>query len=334
LCLLSSFIVNVVLVGGVAASVAAMIPSALLLSPSIMVYIAGAITIANAPYSAFKEVRVARIPTMRALNDKLRDEAHRLEGEMDALSEEIDAIAPEAKKAGAAEEQLREIADQQNFNMYRLIDLVNESEKILDQMRDNLRQKVAQDIIRIVIKSDISNDQKFCVVESKVLALKIRIQLQEYGVEFDEMKFYEALNKCPTVPRVVAIVQKLIPGLGQDDDSTISPDDDEDGERDNHVMFRLKSDKSLRMTGSLQDFPERRQSSSALVKCSSWRDAVGTSVASGSVACGPRQMSETKQVILALSSVPSRRSHNKRSSLSKGRYASSTARAKSKNSDE
>ena len=56
----------------------------------------GAITVANVPYAAFKEVRMAKIPTIRTLNNRLRDEAHRLEGEVDTLSEEIDAIAPEA----------------------------------------------------------------------------------------------------------------------------------------------------------------------------------------------------------------------------------------------
>lgn len=307
-------VVNVVLVGGVVASVAAMLPGVLLLSPSIMVYIAGAITIANAPYSAFKEVRMARIPTIRAMNNKLRDEANRLEREVDALSAEIDAIAPEAERASAVEEELREIADRQQFNVDRLIDLVNENEEILDLMRDNLRQKIVQDIIHIVIKSDVNNDQKFCKVESKMLALKIRIQLQEYGVEFDEMKFYKVMNKCPTVPRVIAIVQKLIPGLSEDDDSAAASDDD-DEDNDTYNMFRLTSDKSIRTSGSLHDVPEGRRASNALMKCSSWRGALGTSVAGGSAAGSSRQMSETMQCTLALASDPSRKRRKKRESL-------------------
>jgi len=279
-----------------------------------MVYIAGAITIANAPYSAFKEVRMARIPTIRAMNNKLRDEANRLEREVDALSAEIDAIAPEAERASAVEEELREIADRQQFNVDRLIDLVNENEEILDLMRDNLRQKIVQDIIHIVIKSDVNNDQKFCKVESKMLALKIRIQLQEYGVEFDEMKFYKVMNKCPTVPRVIAIVQKLIPGLSEDDDSAAASDDD-DEDSDTYNMFRLTSDKSIRTSGSLQDVPEGRRASIALMKCSSWRGALGTSVAGGSAAGSSRQMSETMQCTLALTSDPSRKRRKKRESL-------------------
>ncbi len=300
--------VNIVLLGGVAASVAAMIPGALVLAPSIIVYVMGAITVANVPYAAFKEVRMAKIPTIRALNQDLRNEAHRLEGEVDTLSKEIDAIAPEAERASAVEEELREIADRQQFNVDKLIDLVNENEETLDQMRENLRSKICQDIIHIVIKSDVNNDQKFCKVESKMLALKIRIQLQEYGVEFDEMKFYKVMNQNPTVSRVIAIVQKLIPDVAGDDASAASSDIDEDEDDDDYDMFRLTSDKSVRMTGSLQGVPESRLASSAITRSSSWRGALGNSGDFSSASESERQISDTtKQVTLALSSCPIRR---------------------------
>ena len=308
-------VVNVVLVGGVAASVASFLPGVLLLSPSIMVYAAGALTIANAPYAAFKEVRITKLPSLRLLNNKLAEEATRLEKEVDALSEEIDAIAPEAERAGAVEEELREIADRQQFNVDRLIDLVNENEEVLNQMRDNLRQKIVQDIVRIVIKSDANNDQTFCKVESKMLALKIRLQLQEYGVEFDEMKFYKVLNVDPSLPRVLKIVQKLIPKFGEDDESESDEDDiNEDFEDDMYDMFRLASEKSLRMTGSIHDEPENRRASSALMKSSSWRSATGDA--------GDSTSSDTlgaRQCTLALMQVPSTRRERRKS---KGRRGS------------
>ena len=286
-----------------------MIPSPLLLSPSLIVYIAGAITIINVPYSSMKEARIATMPNIRSLNDKLRDEAHRLEEEVDALSEEIDAIAPEAERASAIEEELREIAERQQFSVDKLIDLVNEDEQVLEQMRDNLKSKIVQDIIRIVINSDVNNDQKFCKVESKMLALKIRIQLQEYGVDFDEMKFYRVMNVCPTIPRVIAIVQKLIPKVVGDDDS----DSTNCGDEDDYDMFRLASDRSF---GSIQDVPQERRASSVLVRNSSWRGALRTSHRDESLSGdnSSRQMSEAQQITLALSSRP--KVKKKRSSLS------------------
>ncbi len=305
------------LLGGVAASVSSMIPGVLLLSPSIIVYAMGAITLANIPYTAFKEVRIAKIPTIRSLNNELRDDAHRLEAEVDTLVEEIDAISPEAERASAVEEELREIADRQQFNVDMLIDLVNENEAVLEQMRENLRSKICQDIIHIVIKSDVNNDQKFCKVESKMLALKIRIQLQEYGVEFDEMKFYKVMNANPTLSRVIAIVQKLIPDVVVGDDESVTSSGNDDDE-DDYDMFRLTSDRSLMMTGSLYDVPESRRASSVLTMSPSrtsfsWRESIGTETMSGMN--GSRQMSDAKQVTLALSSCPFRKRKSKKSSL-------------------
>ncbi len=299
------------LLGGVAASVTSMIPGVLLLSPSTLVYVCGAITLANVPYAAYKEVRIAKIPTIRSLNNKLLDDANRLEAEVDTLVEEIDAIAPEAERASAVEEELREIADRQQFNVDKLIDLVNDNEEVLGQMRENLKSKICQDIVRIVIKSDINNDQKFCKIESKMLALKIRIQLQEYGVEFDEMKFYRVMNANPTLSRVIAIVQKLIPDVVGDDEDSVAPSGDYDDE-DDYDMFRLTSDRSLMMTDSLQDVPESRRASSLLVRSSCWRESIGTST---NDSIGTRQMSEAKQVTLALSSCPSRQRKKRKSSL-------------------
>lgn len=110
------------------------------------------------------------------------------------------------------EADLRAIAEEQKFNVDKLVDLVKENERILEQMKDNLRHRIMQDILRIVVMSDTNNDGVYNKVECKMLVLKIRMTLQEvraksltvscvsgpppaqflqftkYGVEFDENK--------------------------------------------------------------------------------------------------------------------------------------------------
>ena len=61
------------------------------------------------------------------------------------------------------------------------------------------------------MRSDKDNDQKIDKHEAKELALKIRLQLQEYDVDFDSDKFIKVVAKDPSVPGVIAIVQKLLP---------------------------------------------------------------------------------------------------------------------------
>ncbi|EED93780.1 predicted protein [Thalassiosira pseudonana CCMP1335] len=217
--------------------------------PQLLVFVAGAICIANAPYSAYKEYQITKIPTLRSLNNALREDANRLESEVDMLSEEIDSLKPKAERAIAVEEELQTIADKQQFNVDKLVDLVKENEVILDQMKENLRRRIVQDIIKLVVSSDKDNDQRFNKAEAKILALKIRIKLQEYGVDFDEQRFYHVMNVNPTIPRIIAIVQKLTPSIDSVDggrsteDEEVGDEDEEDHANDDiDGMFRLSTD--------------------------------------------------------------------------------------------
>lgn len=239
---LKSLVVFVGLGGGVAASAAAMV-----FAPVIAIFVMGGVCIANVPYAAFKERRIGKIPSLRAMNNKLREDANNLGDAVDDLSEEIDLLEPEADRAKAVEEELRAIADQQHVNVNKLVDLVKENETILASMRDNLRQRIVQDIITIVVKSDRDNDQQIDKTEAKTLALRIRLSLQEYGVEFDSEKFLKAIGDDPTVQSVIGIVQKLLPAPEGDDDDSES--EDEDGEEDElYDMFYMAEDDATMST--------------------------------------------------------------------------------------
>ena len=115
---------------GCAASVGAMV-----LSPAIAIFVMGGICIANAPYALFKERQMDKIPSLRAMNNKLREDANNLEDAVDDLSEEIDLLEPEADRAASVEEELRGIAEKQEVNVNKLVELVKENEIILAKMR-------------------------------------------------------------------------------------------------------------------------------------------------------------------------------------------------------
>lgn len=89
----------------------------------------------SVPYSAIKERQIGKIPSLRSLNNKLREDANHLSDEVDNLAEEIDLLEPEADRAAAVEEELRGIADRQEVNVNKLVQLVKDNEVILAQMR-------------------------------------------------------------------------------------------------------------------------------------------------------------------------------------------------------
>jgi hypothetical protein len=108
-------------------------------------------------------------------------------------------------------------------------------------MRTNLQQRIAQDIITIVLKSDKNNNSTIDRFETKILALRIRLQLQEYGVEFDAAKFMIAIRKDPSVTGVMSLAMKLLDhgDGGSDNEGEQTKDDD-----DIFDMFYLASDDS------------------------------------------------------------------------------------------
>lgn len=126
--------VNICLIGGAGASAAAMV-----LAPAIMVFVAGGICIANIPYSIFKENELKKIPTLRSMNNKLREDANKLIANVDQLEDEIDILEPEADRAAEVEGNLRNIADKQHVNVDKLVELVKENEQVLVEMRVRMR---------------------------------------------------------------------------------------------------------------------------------------------------------------------------------------------------
>jgi len=231
--------VCLVLLGGAAASVASMI----IIPTAIVVFVMSGVCLLGVPYSAYKEFRIIQLPGLRTLNGELREDVLKLEGEIDDLWQEIGVLRPEAERATALKEELGDISTKQRCNVDRIVNLVKENEAILEQTRDNLRQRIVQDVIKIVMMSDKNNDGRFSRVETKFLVLKLSMQLHEYGVSFDEEKFYRVMSVDPSVTRTLAIVRRLIPPLDGYGDAFI--DDDDDNDEDAYDMFHMEDDSSF-----------------------------------------------------------------------------------------
>ena len=130
-----------------------------------------------------------------------------------------------------------------------------------------MRQRIVQDIITIVVKSDRDNDQQIDKTEAKTLALRIRLSLHEYGVEFDSEKFLKAIGDDPTVQSVIAIVQKLLPSpKGEDYDSDESESEDEEDELYD-MFYMAEDDAKMSTVGGRSTTGNSPCGSVSLMKC-------------------------------------------------------------------
>jgi hypothetical protein len=110
-------------------------------------------------------------------------------------------------RAAAIEQELRGIAETQQYNVdkvspavlsiriqvpifasntlsmiqmnYKLVNLVKENAEILQKMKDNLKKRILQGVIKIVVGSDRDRDGDNSISrkELKILCLKIRFQV-------------------------------------------------------------------------------------------------------------------------------------------------------------
>lgn len=224
-----------VLVGGTVITIGAMA-----VSPAAAVFVMAAIFIGNVPYAAYKEIQLKKLPTLRQLNNNLREDANKIEVAVDALEQEIDELRPEAERAADVEGELKKIAGEQNKNTDTLVELVKENGRIQAEMQDNVRQKIVQDMLKLVMASDRNNDGTFSEKETGMLALRISMQLQEEGVEFDQEKFKRVMSKSPTMAQTIKIVKRLVPAVDGEEGTSADEVDAEDEE--DFDMFHMKVD--------------------------------------------------------------------------------------------
>lgn len=218
------------------------------------------------PTVTYKEMKILFLPSLRKKVEQLQDTAELLQSEADILEEEIEYLLDHESRFGNVEQELQEVARAQgSFNSKELVELVRENEVTMDYMRENLRQKVIQDVIGITIRSEKDSNQGIDRVEAKLLALKITVKLEAYGITFDEDKFLQVVALNPTLWGVAGTVRKLLPRDEKqvDDASLVSAATDMD---DIYDMFYMSREDQQRR-GSVLDaraVSEGRRASLAL----------------------------------------------------------------------
>jgi hypothetical protein len=115
-------------------------------------------------------------------------------------------------------------------------------------------------MVTLVMKSDKDNNHIIDKAEADLLALRIRLQLEQYGVEFDSNKFLRAVGNCPSVPCVLSLAQKLLQPMGGtvvDDENDESDDSDgsDDDDDDMYDMFYVAED-NLRASVATESKPK------------------------------------------------------------------------------
>lgn len=230
--LISSMLVLLISAVGVAAYIQCFV---LLPAPAVIVYVAGGMYFVNFLTVICKEKVILFSPSRAEIVDQLQHIAKQLKSEAHILEGVIKSLLVYVSRFGEAELRLNEVVTTQGWSIPEFVDLVRENEEMIDSMKDNVRQRVVQDVIELAFGSDKGTNQTFDIVEIKLLALKITVKLEAYDILLDEEKFIQAVNRNPTMLGVVRTIKRLLP---LDDDWDLSPASQSDVIYDMFYMSR------------------------------------------------------------------------------------------------
>jgi hypothetical protein len=230
---------------GIGSYVAAFISSTVIYgvgdASTVMVGVAGGISVvAVTPMVWAGEWRLVHMPGLRKRINRMKDLARRFQREIDILVAETEYLREEVEDIQESNEALEKIVKANGGNVDEMIALVQENQVLLASMKENIRQVVLQDVVKLVLQSDLNRDGTINKREANILAKRLAISLEIYGIVFDTEKFHRAVGLSPSICGVLTIVRRLLPDEhGETRASFYDMDDDEDDidEDDVYDMF-------------------------------------------------------------------------------------------------
>lgn len=189
----------------------------------------------NSPTVASRQLSIAKSKGVRSSVNRIRKEVEILKHEVDFLLNSVDDLQAEADVLIGLEGDLNEIATTQGKNVDEIIELVNENEVVLDQMKGNLRQTFVAAVATVVIRTDKDGDMKISAKELPLLALRLQILLEPYGINLDTNKFEAMIEEDNDISHVLKFCADV---LFQDEEKD---DDDDNDSADSELTFDFEA---------------------------------------------------------------------------------------------
>lgn len=216
--IVSIVVVSLLATGGLAAATAAMIAM-----PSIAVLLMGGLCLTNSPAVVLKQFKIAKSSGVRMAVEMIQKELNLLKGEVNVLTAAVDDLQAETDILIELENDLQGIATKQGMSLNEIINLVNENEDVLEEMKGNLRTTFVTAMAQLVMRSDKDGDMKIDGKEIPVLGLRIQIQLEPYGIKLNAQKFETMIEEDNDISNVMKfLAEMLFEGEIQSGDSVCS----------------------------------------------------------------------------------------------------------------
>eukprot|EP00542_Grammatophora_oceanica_P018365 CAMPEP_0194028336 /NCGR_PEP_ID=MMETSP0009_2-20130614/2330_1 /TAXON_ID=210454 /ORGANISM="Grammatophora oceanica, Strain CCMP 410" /LENGTH=295 /DNA_ID=CAMNT_0038667693 /DNA_START=74 /DNA_END=961 /DNA_ORIENTATION=- len=177
---------------GLALVAGAFSASAMILEASIVVDVVAWLCLTLGASSAVLQRRLSEAETMRQLTNALNEEVNSLSQANSQLKKQNVRLDANAKKLKKAEQALSDISAQQGVSMDKLVAQVEQYKRIQGQVKQDLKSKLKQTLLSVVMASDI--DQDYIIDPEEVDMLVLRLSNLP-SIQLNEAKFRKAIAK-------------------------------------------------------------------------------------------------------------------------------------------
>jgi len=177
---------------------------------SAVVLVAGILSIVTGPYCYYQQTRLTDIRTLQETEQVLQREVNRLEESNNQLVRNIDQMTVSVDRLEEIDQALQIIGSKQGVTVQAFQKQVAENKNILKQMKGNLQANVLQNLLSVILRSDVDKD--FTMDEDEIEDLIRRLQnISGVTVKAD---LFRAAIAGQNINAVMDIVKNLLrPGV-------------------------------------------------------------------------------------------------------------------------
>lgn len=182
--------------------------TAMVMAPSTVVFVAGAMSSVIGPYAYYQQTKLTDILALKQTHEAVKREVDRLSEENIRLNQTVIELSDTIDRLEDVEQALDVITQTQGQSVEAFAEQVKENRDILGQMQKNLRANVLQNLLQVVIRSDRDDNMQIEFDEIDPLITRIK---KINGVEVREDKFREMMTTSGgSLSNVMDIIKNLM----------------------------------------------------------------------------------------------------------------------------
>jgi len=148
--------------------------AAIFISGSVVVYVAGALSMVIAPYAVFQQRQLTDIESLQATHDRMHSEVSRLHEENLRLKNNVEELEGTVMRLEDVEGAINMLTETQGLSVQEFSKQVEDNRQILAKMQNNLKTSVLQNLLTVIMRCDTDGD--FTVKEEELEGLLKRLK--------------------------------------------------------------------------------------------------------------------------------------------------------------